>query len=436
MFRTMLTISLAALVLITLTTKLGLAADSSPSQKSPAKGDPKDFEPRQHKDSDGNVLPYRLFKPKNFDATKKYPLILFLHGAGERGADNTAQVRDALHFARPDIQDEHPCFIVAPQCPAVRPMIQVYGIAKPADPSYNDYAKAAPDWKSYSIPLWKLPTGEKSWLTLINASGQRPARNTGAAGGGDEPKPPVSVFRNIAILEGGANSAAARPLDLRKLSFDKRQGRGELKVSQDGSTVTLTGDLRVKAPFPFKVSPYSVLTFDFRSPAQGAVHAIALDTDEFFDFRWANMDWAAAKGSMGKEPSIPMKLTMEVLDQLRKELPVDEKRIYVTGLSMGGYGTWDLIARRPDFFAGAVPVCGGADDSTAPAIKHIPIWCFHGGADPTVKPERSRNMIAALKAAGGNPKYTEYPGVGHNSWDRAYSEPELAKWLFAQRLRE
>jgi predicted peptidase len=424
----------AVLALFTLVTNFGRAADSTPAAKSAAKGDPRDFEPRQYKDADGNVLLYRLFKPKNLDSTKKYPLILFLHGAGERGADNNAQVRDALHFSRPDIQNEHPCFIIAPQCPALRPVIQVYGTAKAADPSFNDYSKQAGQWKSYSVPLSRFPAGGKSWLALINSSGQRP--RTDQTGATDQPKGPVSEFRNVAIFEGGANAAASKPIDLRTLSFDKRQGRGELKASEDGSTITLTGDLRVKAPFQYKVTPDTLLSFDFRSPVQGAVHAISLDTDEFFDFRWANMDWAAAKGSMGKDPSIPMKLTMDVLEQLRKELPVDDKRMYVTGLSMGGYGTWDLIARKPNQFAAAVPVCGGADESTAPALKQIPIWCFHGGADPTVKPERSRNMIAALKAAGGNPKYTEYPGVGHNSWDKAYSEPELPKWLFAQHLPE
>jgi len=124
--------------------------------------------------------------------------------------------------------------------------------------------------------------------------------------------------------------------------------------------------------------------------------------------------------------------TLKVVDTVRKEFPIDDKRIYITGLSMGGYGTWDLIARHPKIFAAAIPVCGGADESTAPTIKDLPIWCFHGAADPTVPPQRSQNMIAALKAAGGQPKYTEYPGVGHNSWDKAYAEPDLPTWLFAQ----
>jgi predicted peptidase len=128
-----------------------------------------------------------------------------------------------------------------------------------------------------------------------------------------------------------------------------------------------------------------------------------------------------------------MRLALAAVEGLKKEFNLDESRLYLTGLSMGGYGTWDLLARHPKMFAAAVPVCGGADEATAPVIKDIPIWFFHGGALPVVPTYRSRNMIKALKAAGGEPKYTEYPGVGHNSWDRAYSEPELPKWLFAQK---
>jgi predicted esterase len=380
--------------------------------------DLKDFEPRQYKDSDGNVLLYRLYKPKEYDANKKYPLILFLHGAGERGNNNTAQVRDALHWARDEVQKENPCFILAPQCPGARQSFQLYGTRKESDQSFADYEKSAGQWKNYTIPLSRITTGDKSFLALVNAS-DRNAKS-----------PAMGEFRNIKVQEEGAT---ATPLDLRKLDFSKPQGNGKLTVSEDGAAITLEGDLRIKAPFAYTITPKSVLEFEFRSTAQGLAHAISLDTDDFFDYRWANMDWSAKKGAAGKNPSTPMRLTLEVLDQLRKEFSLDDHRLYITGLSMGGYGTWDVIARHPKLFAAAVPVCGGGDENNAPLIKDIPIWCFHGGADPTVPTERSRNMIKALKDAGGNPKYTEYPGVGHNSWDKAYSEPELPKWLFAQK---
>jgi hypothetical protein len=376
--------------------------------------DIKDFEARQYKDADGNVLLYRLYKPKDYDAHRKYPLIVFLHGAGERGNNNTAQVRDALHWARDGVQKDNPSFILAPQCPSAPPALQLYGDRKQFDQTYNDYGKSAGQWKTYSLLLNKLPTGEKNWLSLINAA-----------------NPPADgAFRNIRVYEDGSSAQA---IDLRKLDFSHRAGNGKVAVSDDGSTVTLTGGVRIKAPFKYTVTPKSVIEFDFRSTQQGQIHAIDLDNDEFFDSRWASMDWSAKKGAAGKEPSTPMRLTLEVLAGLQKEFNLDDNRLYITGLSMGGYGTWDVIWRHPHLFAAAVPVCGGADESKAPLIKDLPIWCFHGGADPVVPTERSRNMIAALKAAGGHPKYTEYPGVGHNSWDRAYSEPELPKWLFSQK---
>ena len=128
-----------------------------------------------------------------------------------------------------------------------------------------------------------------------------------------------------------------------------------------------------------------------------------------------------------------MRLSLELITSLQKELSIDEDRIYVTGLSMGGFGVWDAIQRHPKRFAAAAPVCGGGDPAYAKDIAHVPIWAFHGDADGAVKPMRSRDMIAALKEAGGEPKYTEYPGVGHNSWAATYANRDLYSWLFAQK---
>ncbi len=151
--------------------------------------------------------------------------------------------------------------------------------------------------------------------------------------------------------------------------------------------------------------------------------------------RWVEVDWSAKSHTLPKEPSDPMRATLELIQSLQKELPIDSKRIYVTGLSMGGYGVWDALARKPELFAVGAPVCGGADINTANTIKQIPVWLFHGDQDPAVPVSRSRDMVAALKKAGGEPKYTEYKGIGHNSWDRAYKEEEMFKWLFAQKRK-
>lgn len=124
---------------------------------------------------------------------------------------------------------------------------------------------------------------------------------------------------------------------------------------------------------------------------------------------------------------------LAILAEVQKEFRTDADRVYLTGLSMGGYGTWSLAAAHPDKWAAIVPVCGGGSPADAPKFQHVPCWAFHGDKDPAVKVERSREMIAALKAAGGQPKYTEYPGVNHFSWDPAYDTEGLYAWLFAQK---
>lgn len=216
-------------------------------------------------------LPYRLLKPERLDPKEKYPLIVFLHGAGERGEDNEGHIQ---HFA-PTLLDSgnratFPCFVLAPQCPA--------GIM------------------------------------------------------------------------------------------------------------------------------------------------------------WANHDREGSRVTIRKDPSVPMMLLIALLSEVENTFPIDQSRIYLTGLSMGGFGTWELLARFPERFAAAVPICGGGDVRTASDFKDVPIWAFHGALDKVVPPTNSRSMIKALQEAGGKPGYTEYPGVGHNSWSNAYNDPHLLPWLFRQSL--
>ena len=113
--------------------------------------------------------------------------------------------------------------------------------------------------------------------------------------------------------------------------------------------------------------------------------------------------------------------------------PVDSRRIYVVGQSMGGYGTWDALIRRPNLWAAAVPICGGGDPSKAESIKSIPVWAWHGENDVMVPVSGSRDMVTALTKAGGRPRYTEVPKGGHGVWVKAFADPDLYEWLFAQR---
>jgi predicted peptidase len=139
-------------------------------------------------------------------------------------------------------------------------------------------------------------------------------------------------------------------------------------------------------------------------------------------------------GSLSEKPSRLTEMVVELIEKVSKEFAIDKSRIYITGVSMGGYGTWDLLARYPNKFAAAIPICGGGDEKTASKIKNIPIWAFHGAKDDIVKPHQSRSMIKAIQTEGGLPGYTEYPDVEHNSWVQAYQEPHLLPWLFEQKL--
>ena len=147
------------------------------------------------------------------------------------------------------------------------------------------------------------------------------------------------------------------------------------------------------------------------------------------------MSWANISEDMTyqPEPTKPMKLLRELIDQALENLPVDPNRIYITGLSMGGFGTFDAITRYPEVFAAAVPVCGGGDVSKAPVFAGIPIWIFHGALDETVSPVFSQNMVEALTKAGAHPGYTQYPETGHFSWIAAYSDPMMMDWLYSQK---
>jgi predicted peptidase len=230
------------------------------------------FEPREFSDEGGKVLQYRLLKPLDYDPGEKYPLVIFLHGAGERGDDNVAQLKHGMkEFCTQDRREDYRCYVLAPQCPSEQ--------------------------------------------------------------------------------------------------------------------------------------------------------------------KWADVDWTQSDVEFPASISDSLKLTLQVVDSMVKDAAIDKNRIYITGLSMGGYGTWDALVRRPDFFAAALPICGGADPKTAESIKHVPIACFHGGADSVVIPEKSRIMIEALKKAGGEPLYTEYEGVGHDSWSATYANEDSFRWLFAQRKR-
>ena len=214
-------------------------------------------------------LPYRWHTPETIEPGRKYPLVLFLHGAGERGSDNTAQLK---HGVTPilDWSRDHnqPCFLLAPQCPP---------------------------------EAWWCDIDHQTWLPVKTGN-------------------PNAVMRKVIALL--ADTAA--------------------------------------------------------------------------------------------------------------QFPVDPARLYVTGLSMGGYGTWFLLESMPERLAAAIPICGGGNPAAAAHFKEVPVWVFHGGADDVVPPSASRAMVEAVQHAGGKPKFTDYPGVKHDSWSATYRDDAVLRWLFDQ----
>lgn len=225
----------------------------------------------------GKILPYRILFPKKFDSSQKYPLHLFLHGAGERGDDNKAQlVHGSQLFI--DMNKSNPAIVIFPQCPS------------------ND-----------------------SWAQ-------------------------VSYERNPETNEGS-----------------------------------------------------------FQFPEESA-------------------------------PTWAMSAVMQLMDEMLDEPFIDKKRIYLGGLSMGGMGTFELLARRPDTFAAATPICGaGQPEHISRWAANTPVWIFHGEDDSVVPSRYSKIMVEALLRNGQEPRFSLYPSVNHNSWDNAFAEPDFFSWVYSQR---
>ena len=144
---------------------------------------------------------------------------------------------------------------------------------------------------------------------------------------------------------------------------------------------------------------------------------------------WAPFD--ARDEPVGEATPSMQAVIAAILKTVREE-NIDQSRIYLTGLSMGGFGSWDLAARHPDWFAAVVPICGGGQLQTAKQLVDVPIWAFHGTNDRVVAESESRMMIEAIRAAGGHPAYSALPGVRHNSWHIAYGPRGAMDWMFAQ----
>ena len=151
--------------------------------------------------------------------------------------------------------------------------------------------------------------------------------------------------------------------------------------------------------------------------------------------RWVNTDWTLPEHQMEEEPTAQMKAVFSLIDCLNGCGVTDANRVYICGISMGGFGVWDALQRRPETFAAAIAICGGGDPAYAEGMKDTPVYIFHGKKDKLVKPIRSEQMYKALRAVGNTKAvFVSYPEAGHLCWDKAFSTPGIFKWLFGHEL--
>src|SRR5215469_8267927 len=149
--------------------------------------------------------------------------------------------------------------------------------------------------------------------------------------------------------------------------------------------------------------------------------------------RWVDVPTSQGSYTLAAQPTDSLRMAREIVEAVQRQyLNIDPHRLYITGLSMGGYGTWDAIERWPGYFAAAAPLAGAGDPSKASRLVNLPIWAFHGSGDGGVPVSGSRDMIQAIKFAGGHPRYTEYASAGHEIWAQVYSTPAFFSWLFSQ----
>ncbi len=154
--------------------------------------------------------------------------------------------------------------------------------------------------------------------------------------------------------------------------------------------------------------------------------------------QWVNTPWAdGSYSTRNVRESPPLEMVCHIIDEVRDFCNIDDDRVYVSGISMGGFGTWDMLARHGSRFAAGIPICGGGDPSYARMLKRIPIRTFHGSSDDAVPVNGTREMYAAIKREGGEEiSYTEFEGCGHNIWDMVFSDPNNIRWLYEQSRRE
>lgn len=216
-----------------------------------------------------------------------------------------------------------------------------------------------------------------------------------------------------------------------------RQVEMKLELPQGGAVPYL---LYLPSEYESKGGPWPLLLFlHGRGESFGPLSLVKKWGPPLLIDSGQSMPWIVASPQCPEKGSWSAKeqqtALVALLDALERNYRVDKNRVYLSGLSMGGYGSWRLAADHPDRFAAVAPVCGGGKPEDAPKLKDLPIWVFHGSEDQAVPFQRSVEMVDAIKKAGGTSvRFTSLEHIGHNSWSAAYATPELYDWFNKQSL--
>ena len=488
----------------------------------------RDFENRTFTGSTGDTLRYRLFVPKDYDSSRSYPIVLFLHGGLQRGKAkwNPATASGAKFCSAERRQAKNPCFVMVPTAPKYenwgsvfeggpsRTLLNVIEALDAIEAEFNIDKR-----REYVTGL--SGGGKGTWIAILSHPGRFAAAIPLCARqsmkpeeadlkktanlvrdlplwlwhGAKDQKNPVANSRLMfeALKAVNANAKYTEVPDAPHNCWDAAYGTEELHdwlfVQSLAKSISVDGESRARRRdavmsrklWPTEDHPSGYKARTYTHPTRGTLnYRLFVPRDYDPSRKYPIVVFLHGKSRKGSDnsrqigtagamlwvrprhpcfviapqapadsgwgcPEIlpelmdPIRNVMAVLDRLEKEFSIDTDREYITGQSGGGGGSATSIISYPNRFAAAVLVCPANRakpwrSEHAQRVAHMPLWFFHGAADPIIGVELTRKTVQSLKEAGGNPCYTEYPNVRHNCWEKAYVTPELPNWLFSQSL--
>lgn len=420
---------------------------------------------------------YLLSLPAGYgEKEQNWPLLVFLHGAGERG-DNLELVKKHGPPKRIEQGKDYPFIVVSPQCPAGQWWTEKTDtLMALLDEIESKYAVDAD-----RIYVTGLSMGGFGTWTLACRHPERFAAIAPICGGGEWYL--ADRLRNVPVWAFHGAKDSVVPLDLSEKmvqSVQRTGGTAKLTVYPEANHDSWTATYDNPELYEWLLSHRANRSKPTPASGQRPMQLnkqVAVEIDYLLHLpeeygqtskKWPLMLFLHGAGERGSDldkvkvhgppklvaqgktlpfiiasPQCPtgrswsdpaqVQVLIALLDDLVEKYQVDESRVYLTGLSMGGYGTWALASSRPERFAAIVPICGGGQPRMARQLRDVPIWVFHGAKDNVVPLAQSEQMVEAVKAAGGDVQFTVYPEAQHDSWTATYDNPKLYEWLLSHR---